>query len=279
MDEPKFLKACHLRDAGKLTEAYREFIEVAEGASDPLDKAGALLYACNALEMAGQIEDATSTLREAQALMEDCRHESRVNEKHAAFELFLDYEAANLLWLRGGNAQAALNEFDATIKKHHLGAMVNKHDLIPKEAHSHGFYESIQIRRAFILADLGRWKEAMPILEEIESPQEYKEGIAFYLGHCYSCAHDYNKAIDCLSQALKLGLPKQLEYRAHCELGVTLYHLGEYAQAKAEFEKGVQIADAQYIKESQIWKWLEHTCRALGLKSEAEEYARMQNPS
>jgi tetratricopeptide (TPR) repeat protein len=279
MDEPKFLKACHLRDSGELAEAYREFIDVAEGASDPLDKAGALLYACNALEMAGRIEEAISTLTEAQALMENCRHESGVKEKREGFELFLDYEAANLLWLRGKSLQAALDKFEAAIKKHHLGALVNKHNLTSKEAFTHSFYESIQIRRAFILADLGRWKEAMPILENIESPQEYKEGIAFYLGHCYLHAHDYNKAVNYLTQALKLGLPKSLEYRAYCESGMSFYRLGEYARAKMEFEKCARIGDAKYIKESQIWKWLEYACRALGLKSEAEEYARMQNPS
>lgn len=278
MNEPKFLNACQLRDEGKFTEACHEFIQLAEGEADPLDKAGALVYAANTLEISGQVEAATTKLSEAQALMETLP-KSAADEKFEAVELFLDYEAATLLWLRGENLEGALNKFESAIKKHGLEAAFNKHHLTPKDIHSRDFFEAIQIRRAFILADLGRWQEALPILEGVGSPREYKEGVTFYLGHCYSSAHDYGRALDCLTQALKLGLPKGLEYRAHCELGATFYHLGEYAQAKAQFQEGAQMADARYIKESQIWRWLELTCRALGLKSEAEEYARMQNPS
>jgi hypothetical protein len=60
---------------------------------------------------------------------------------------------------------------------------------------------------------------------------------------------------------------------------MTYYNLQDYTKAKEEFEKGAQMADASYIKESQIWRWLELTCRALGLNSEAERHARMFKPS
>jgi tetratricopeptide (TPR) repeat protein len=173
----------------------------------------------------------------------------------------------------------ALNQFDAALKKHRLDAALKKDSLAPKDLHSRDFYESIQIRRAFILADLGRWKEALPILEGLTSTQEYKEGIAFYLGHCYVESGDYYRAEEKLTEALKLGLPSHLEYCAHCELGTTYYHLENYSRAKEEFERGAKQADATYIKKSQVWKWLEMTCRALGLKAEAEQYARMANPS
>jgi hypothetical protein len=57
------------------------------------------------------------------------------------------------------------------------------------------------------------------------------------------------------------------------------YNLKDYAKAKQELEKGVEDADADYIKQSNIWKWLEMTCRALGLQAEAELYVRMARPS
>jgi tetratricopeptide (TPR) repeat protein len=280
MDEQHFLHACQLRDEGKLTEAYNEFSHLAENTADPLDKAGALLYAANTLEMSGQIEAATTKVKEVRALMEEYSPPMSLrDEKFAALELFLDYEDANLLWLRGENPDAALNQFDAALKKHRLDAALKKDGLAPKDLHSRDFYESIQIRRAFILADLGRWKEALPILEAIKSPQEYREGVAFYLGHCYLAAHDYISAEQKLTEALRLGgLPRSLEYRAHCELGMTYYNLKDYAKAKEELEKGAQMADATYVRESQIWRWLELTCRALGAKTEAE-YARMSRPA
>jgi len=281
MDEQKFQSACQLRDQGKLTEAYDEFIQLAESAADPLDKAGATIYAANTLEISGQIEAATKKLREARSLIEGYPHpKSGADEKLSALELFLDYEGANLLWLRGGDLEAALDKFEAAIKKHRLEARFSKHNLAPIELHARDFYEAIQIRRAFILADLGRWKEALPILEGIESPREYKEGIAFYLGHCYLAAQDYGKAEQKLTKALKLGgLPASLEYRAHCELGMLYYNIGEYSKAKKELQIGAEKADPIYIKESKIWKRLELACRALGLKAEAEHYAHMQNPS
>jgi tetratricopeptide (TPR) repeat protein len=282
MDEQRFLHACQLRDEGKLAEAYDEFSHLAETATDPLDKAGALLYAANTLEMfgLGQVEAATNKLSEARTLIEQyLPSKSLGDEKFAVLELFLDYEDANLFWLRSQDHEVALNRFDAVLKKHRLEATLRKDSLTPKDRHAHDFAESIQIRRAFILADLGHWKEALPILEAIESPQEFREGVAFYLGHCYSSAQALDKAEQKLTEALKLGLPRQLECCAHCELGATYYNLKDYAKAKEEFEKGAQMADATYIKESQIWRWLELTCRALGQKAEAEQYARMSRPS
>jgi tetratricopeptide (TPR) repeat protein len=136
------------------------------------------------------------------------------------------------------------------------------------DARSRTLQEAFQIRRAFILADLGHWKKSLSILEAIKSPQEYEEGVAFYLGHCYLAGDEYERAKDKLTDALKLELPASLQYRAHCELGMAYYNLKDYAKAKRELEKGVEGASADYIKQSNIWKWLEMTCRALGLQAE-----------
>jgi len=264
-----------------LAEARSKFVQIAESENDPLDKAGALLHAVNTLEMSGQTEAANSELCAARSLIEEYRPaKSRGDEKFAAIELFLDYEDANLAWLRSENLEATLSRFEAVIKKHSLESTSKRDSRIPKDLYSRDFYESIQIRRAFILADLGRWKEALPILEEIQSPKEYREGVAFYLGHCHLAAHDYIRAEQKLTEALRLGdLPKSLEYRAHCELGMAYYELRDYQQAKRELENCAKTADKSYLGDGVIWRWLELTCRALGLKAEAEQYARMANPS
>jgi tetratricopeptide (TPR) repeat protein len=269
MDEQRLLNACRLQDEGKFTEAYNEFIQISDSSADRLDKAGALLYAARTLEISGKCEAATTQLSAVRALLEDYPKSER-DEEFAALERFLDFEDANLFWLRGENPEAALDRFEAALKKHRLPL---------KDPRSNDFYVAIQTRRAFVLADLGRWKEALPILEGITSPQEYEEGIAFYLGHCYVEAGDYHRAEEKLTEALKLRLPGHLEYRAHCELGTTYYYLENYSKAKEEFEKGADKADPIYIKECQIWKWLEMTCRALGLNPEAEQYAQMARPS
>jgi hypothetical protein len=110
------------------------------------------------LQTLGQEEGATTQLSAVRALIEEHRPPaSSRDEKFAAAETFLDFVDANLAWLRGANQEAALNKFEAALKKHR-GAVKD----------SSGLHDAIQTRRAFILADLGRWKEALPILEEIK---------------------------------------------------------------------------------------------------------------
>jgi tetratricopeptide (TPR) repeat protein len=92
--------------------------------------------------------------------------------------------------------------------------------------------------------------------------------------------NDYKRAQEKLTEALKLGgLPIWLEYRAHFELGTTYYHLKDYEKAKHELEKAAEQADADYVRQSDIWKWLEMTCRVLGLQAEADFYAGRLLPS
>jgi hypothetical protein len=76
-----------------------------------------------------------------------------------------------------------------------------------------------------------------------------------------------------LIEALNLGLPRDLEYRAHDTLGIVYYMLGAYARAKQEFELCAQDADDAHIKGT--WRWLASTCRKLGLDSEADRYAKL----
>lgn len=272
MDEQRLLHACELVSEANYEQAYAEFIQLAENTPDPIERAWPLLYAADTLQTMGKQEAATAQLAAARALIEEHRSSASMkDEKFIAAETFLDFQDANLSWLQGHKLEVALNKFEAALRKHRLAL---------KDPRAASLYHAFQIRRSFILADLGRWKEALPVLEAIKSPQEYREGVAFYLGHCYLAASDYIRAEQKLTEALRLGgLPNSLDYRAHHELGMTYYHLRDYGKAKAEFEKGAQLADASYIKESQIWRWLELTCRALGLKAEAQQYARRSKPS
>jgi tetratricopeptide (TPR) repeat protein len=229
-----------------------------------------LLYAGKTLKLLERYDDAGCQLSAARTVAaEYSSPNSSADVRVIYLELYLDFEDADLCWKRGQNEEA-LAKFDAARKKH-------KQRL--READFRGVYETIEACRAFILADLGRCGEAMPILEEAGSFTEYKEGIAFYLGHCYLSAHDYCRAEEKLIEALRLGLPHNLEYRAHCELGIAYYELRDYAAARRELEKSVEMADESYLKDGSIWKWLEVTCRSLGLKDEARHYANLSRPS
>ena len=222
------------------------------------------------LKLLEQYDDARAQLSAARALVaEYSPRQSALDERVDRLEIYLDYEDADLCW-KQGKSEEALAKFEGALKRYKK--RLREPDLL-------GFYEIMQTVRAFILADLGRCSEAMPILEEARAFTEYMEGIAFYLGHCYLSAGNYGRAEEKLTEALRLGLPNSLEYRAHGELGMVHHELRDYAKAKQEFEKCVEKADARYIKQSEIWKWLESTCRHLRLRDEAEHYARLATPS
>lgn len=57
----------------------------------------------------------------------------------------------------------------------------------------------------------------------------------------------------------------------HCALGKAYHKLEDYTQAKLELEKGARMAGPSYIRQAQLWKWLEITCRHWGLTQEAEQ--------
>jgi len=268
MDEEHLDRACELVAQERYVEAYHEFMQLAENTADPLEQAWPLLYAVNTLQTLEREEAATNQLNSVRKLIEKHRTpNSAKDEKFVAAEIFLDFMDAFILWRRRGSEEAVLARFDAVL---------HKHEEALKNERTRGLYEGIQIRRAFVLADLGHWKEALPILDGIKSPEEYKEGIAFYLGHCYVRAGEYGKAKPCLVEALNLGLPPHLEYRARFELGIVYMAFGGYARAKIEFEAALQTADAKYLKDGAVWKRLEICCRQLGLQEEAERYARMK---
>lgn len=269
MDDKRFWDACQLGQDGKLVQAFDAFSKLAEDTDDRIDKAGVLVHVARALKFLERYDEAMVQLSAARELVaEYLPWHNGLDERLGHLEIYLDYEDADLSWRHGTNEEA-LAKFEGALKKY-------KRRL--REPDFDGFYEVMQTCRAFILADLGRWKEAMPILKEAQAFTEYKEGIAFYLGHCYLSAGDYARAEEKLTEALKLGLPDSLEYRAHGELGMVHYELREYAKAKQEFEKCSAKADPNYMTESQIWKWLETTCRNLGLRDEVERYARLAMP-
>jgi len=268
MDDQRFLKACELRDNGKLAEAIDEFRRVAEDTRDPIDRAGVLLNVAATLRALSEFTKAREELRAARSLAASPDASPALalrDPRLLQLEVSFDFEEADICGYEG-KLDEALTKFDLLLKKY--GQTL-------KEPEFRESYEMIQARRGFLLVDLGRCKEALSVLEEADSFEERKAEIYFYLGHCYLTDREYAKAAEKLVNALRLRLPRSLEYRAHCELGIVHYRLKDYVQAKVEFEKSAETADAEYIRQAQIWKWLENTSQALGLKDQAERYSRL----
>lgn len=266
MDDKRFLSATKLRDEGKLREAISEFLGVAESVEDPVDKAGVILNVATTFNALGEYDRARQQLLAARRLvssLEDWSAETPRDGRIVQLKVSLDFEDAEICSFEG-QLDMALAKFDQLLKTYARTL---------EEPELHESYEMIQTRRAFLLADLGRWKEALPILKEAESFQERKPEIYFYLGHCYLSGSEHSKAAEKLIGALRLGLPVRLEFRAHCELGMAYSNLRDYQLAKVEFEKCLASADQKYLDQAHIWKRLESVCRTLGLTGEADRYA------
>lgn len=272
MDTRRFEEACRLKDGGKPREAYEEFIRVAHAAHDPLDKAGALLYAAASLKAAGDFALAKQQLNSIGLILANLPavdRDTSDDERRVWLEIAIAFEEADI-YRTEGRTEEALTRFEYILVR------------FTAQLRQPGYqsdYEMTQTRRAFLVADLGRWTEALPLLEQAESYEQAKESILFYLGYCYVAVGDYVRGEEKLRKSLSRGLRPDLEYRAHCALGKAYHKLEDYAQAKIELERGVQMADPSYIRQAQLWKWLEITCRHLGLTIEAEHYAQLTRPS
>ncbi len=275
MNVQGFEHACLLKEQGKLRESSEEFIKIADTAGDPVDKASALVYAAAALKMFGEFEKAKVQLiciGEILVNLSASGKNTSVDERTTWLEIAFGFTDADIDRLEG-RADDALSKFQ------HL---LSRFSTQLRQGEYHSDYEMIQTRRAFILADLGRWNEALPILEEAESfePESGLDGwLDFYLGHCYIAFDDYTRGEQRLRKSLKVGLPPHLEYRAHYALGQAYYEIGQYAHAKVELEKAAGTADPSYIRQTQLWRWLQATCQRLGLKEEAEHYAQLARAS
>lgn len=230
VDEKRFFKACELRDEGKLREAFDEFLGVAAGIDDPIDKAGVLLNAVTTLNVAGEYEEARRHLSAARLLVPSLAEslvEGQYDDRLFKLQASLDFEDAEIFSFEG-RLEIALAKFDSILEKY--GQRLQQ--LQFRET-----YEMVQSRRGFLRVDLGRWREALPVLEEAESFEGRKSEIYFYLGHCYVSNGEYGRAVEKFVKAQRIGLPQNLEFPAHCSLGIAYYALKDYAQARVEFEK------------------------------------------
>jgi tetratricopeptide (TPR) repeat protein len=265
--------ACQLREQGNYKDALAELHTLAETLQDPIDKAGVLLNAVTCLEMLGELEQAKTELKTAKTLL--------LEQVQSPKDTHSDDNEATSLQIDIGLEEAVLNRAEGKVEE----AMVKLGDLLSRfgkhlrqSAHRDA-YQNIQVQRGSLLADLGRWRDALPILEEADSFAEPRAFISFYLGYCYVAIGDDHRGKEKLIEALKIGLPKYLEFRAHCALGKAYHKLEDYVSAKEELERCAQTADKRYIAEAKLWKWLEITCLHLGLKDEANQYAELARAS
>jgi tetratricopeptide (TPR) repeat protein len=271
MDDQRFLKACELREEGKLREAVEEFILLAEQTQDDVDKAGVLLNIAATFGALGELDQAEKQLNTIRNLISEIGltpSPEALDDRIISLSIGLELEQADICRAKG-DREGALTRYNALLREY---VVVLKRPSLRQS------YETVQTHRAFVLADLGSWTESLTVLHEAESFKQSRSEISFYLGYCSIAVEDYITAEEKLAESLRLGLPAHLEFRSHCGLGMASYRLGDYPKAKLELELGASKADADYTKQAQIWGWLAATCQKLGLTDEVERYAALARP-
>jgi tetratricopeptide (TPR) repeat protein len=264
--------ACDLREQGKFREAYEEFLRAASNTDNILEKAGILLNAVTNLTQSADFETARNQLdkvRELLSLLNPINLNTFDQDEFLQVTVGIEIERSEILTAEG-KLEEAIQQFTKTLEEY---------EPLLKERRLFDALDDVQKRRAYLWADLGSFEKAKKRLDEMESRQGDNSIFLFYLGHCCVTTKEFRRAQQLLEKAISLGPPPNIAFQAHCSLGMAFYELGEYKNAKLELERGVQTATPRYIKEANIWKWLEYTCVSLGLKADAERYGQLARPA
>jgi tetratricopeptide (TPR) repeat protein len=264
--------ACTLRDQGKFREARDAFLAAAKNTDNILEKAGILLNAVTTLREPNELELARKQLDTVRELLSDIKMSSLgPSDQDELIRLTVGVEVEEAeIWSDQGQVEGAVKKMTKILQDYE--PQLRQGRLIAVS-------DYVQMRRAFLWAEMGWFEKAKPRLEELESRQHGNPTFLFYLGRCYMVTKEFLKAQQRFERAISLGLVPPFDFQARCSLGMALYELGEYSKAKVELELGIQTATPRYIKEAKIWKWLEYTCLSLGLRDEAEHYRKLSEPS
>jgi tetratricopeptide (TPR) repeat protein len=170
-------------------------------------------------------------------------------------------EVANV-WERTPEHEARMAVMDAlfdeadgqasrTLKK--LSRILEQYPMLWESDDVRDLYEELQFNRGRLLATIGDWRIALPVLEECLSFRRPKHPELFAnLGICYFQAEEWEKAVENLKLALSKGVSPTYSSAAHYYLGRVSYVRGALPKAMKEFELALDDAAAARISRKVI---------------------------
>jgi tetratricopeptide (TPR) repeat protein len=250
----------------RFKESHDEFRKAADTAETQMEKAIILLGSVNALLGLREIRLAKEELERVRVIV------SRFDTRLASDE---DLERITA-GIELHDAMLAVAEEKQAEALRSLNLIIEKYDL--DDPNFADIRDAVCGERAFLLADLGSFTEALAALQKLEPSQSKNPVVIFYLGFCYFEGKDYDRAREKLEKAISMGLTGNFAFRAHWALGIILCELTEYKTAVFEFEAARSAATSSEIVRGNIFGWLEYCCKQLGLKHEAAKYALLAKP-
>jgi tetratricopeptide (TPR) repeat protein len=164
-------KAWPLRKGGEFRASYEILLEAANLASDPMEKASALIAGVTDLLSLQEIEWAKKQLSIVKSILADPRSRSTSDEdERTRLNLGAELQEA-LIAVAEGRQKEALAAFDFLLKTYKTKLEVS---------YFRDIRETVLAERAFLFADLGAFDEALPVLEKLEPSQFNNSSVILY---------------------------------------------------------------------------------------------------
>jgi tetratricopeptide (TPR) repeat protein len=252
--------ALSLVQAGDFERALTEFRKLAEEARSAEPTTDYLYGELIALIRLGRTAEARELLKAFRRLVGD------VDESHARADL-IEVQIDVL----EGNWHHALSLLQKMVKGY--GKMLLHPQL-------RDVYEEVQWRRGMLLAAYGKFREALPLLQESLNFEFLVTGdLYFQLGRCYVDSGDREHAREALLKALEIGLDDASASTAHFNLGAILMRQEAYAKAVDELKLAKTCANKAGASNPHIHKALAISYAQLGMFKEAKDHARLAGKS
>jgi tetratricopeptide (TPR) repeat protein len=251
-----FDEAYELAQSGEAEEAIRRLHRLAEEVALPGDKVAIMYYEALCLVESERILDARERFLRIQAHLGTIDEAGLDPNGHGIFselKVLVSFLEAKLL-IAEDNQSSALtiltqlnSEFRNDISSPKFGEIRNQ----------------VQMLLGTLLADAGRFEEAMPILDNATAPTVDWEGLLrFHRARCHYELSEYEITKVLLLEALKFALISKWKAWTHYLLGRTYYHLSDFANAKIQFELCLKISNNDFAKTKRVFEWLEATVRS-----------------
>ena len=232
---------------------------MAEEVDDPDEKAGLLINEHKCYVQIGQLDKANAVMRQI--------HVQPVQDKFV--RMIVDFGDA-CMTTQMGELEEGVRKFERVLES-------NEEELRCTDCRD--LYEDIQERRAFALTSLGRYAEALPLLNEATSFTTDKSDpqlVYFYLGICYQATSQPALAKEAFLRTIGFGLNDETEADARYRLGVLYFMSRAFAQAKHHLEAALRMPEHAISPQlrKHIYQQMARTCHYLGETQEEHRYSK-----
>jgi tetratricopeptide (TPR) repeat protein len=255
----EFLESAYtLLESGRILDAAHEFHMLAERANSPSDRALALVNEHKCYCKIGEMDKARNLMRQIRHLP--------VQDKFV--QMAVDFGDA-CMTVQMGKEKEGVAKFERLLQSNpELLALPDLRD----------WYEDIQQRRAFSLAKLRQYDDALQILREASSfttmNAEDQQMVQFYLGFCYAAIGKSDLAVEAYRRAIDIGLGNEIEVDVRYRLAIVHFLNGAFARAKHQLEAALQMPEQVLRPElrKNLYEQMSRTCHYLGESQDEQRY-------